>query len=216
VSGRGAKAASKGKGKAKVKGGPSSHIKLPKLLMLVGLPGSGKSTFAEALVASGRGWSRVCQDECGGSRRTAEAEFGHVMLRGSDHGRHVILDRCNATVADRREWLDLALIGKRDKGVVAVFFDVAAQECKRRVAARTNHPTLPPGGRGDRAVESFAKMLQPPTTAEGFERVHVVHTFEEANALMSMFGASPVNLPAAAAAAAAVPVVEEDADGAEY
>jgi hypothetical protein len=41
---------------------------LPRLLVLVGLPGSGKSWFAQALVASGHGWARVCQDEEGGSR----------------------------------------------------------------------------------------------------------------------------------------------------
>ena len=98
-------------------------LKLPKLLLLVGLPGSGKSTFAEALVASGGGsegggsggggsgggdsrvgggsrvgsggggWVRICQDECGGSRRTCESAFEHAALKGTSHGRHVILDR---------------------------------------------------------------------------------------------------------------------------
>ena len=74
-------------------GSRSAGLKLPKLLVLVGLPGSGKSTFAERLVASGRGWVRVSQDECGGSRRTCESAFGIAALRGSDHNRHVILDR---------------------------------------------------------------------------------------------------------------------------
>ncbi len=73
--------------------GGGGGLKLPKLLLLVGLPGSGKSTFADALVASGRGWKRICQDECGGSRRDTEAAFGIAALRGSDVGRHVILDR---------------------------------------------------------------------------------------------------------------------------
>ncbi len=27
-----------------------------------------------------------------------------------------VLDRCNPTAEDRRAWLDLALVGKRDKG----------------------------------------------------------------------------------------------------
>jgi hypothetical protein len=44
-------------------------------------------------------------------------------------------------------------------GVVAVFFDVAADACKRRVAARTDHPTIPQG-RGARAVDSFVEQLQ--------------------------------------------------------
>jgi hypothetical protein len=71
----------------------SKGLKLPKLVLLVGLPGSGKSTFADRLVASGSGWVRICQDECGGSRRDCEGAFANATLRGSDYGRHVILDR---------------------------------------------------------------------------------------------------------------------------
>ncbi|GAX78765.1 hypothetical protein CEUSTIGMA_g6202.t1 [Chlamydomonas eustigma] len=171
----------------------SRNQKLPKLLMLVGLPGSGKSAFAEALVASGCGWVRVSQDECGG-RRAAEQAFGIAALRGSDKGRHVILDRCNATVEDRRTWLDLALIGKRDKGVVAVYFDVSPEECINRVENRLNHPTLPPH-RGMRAVTSFASVMQPPVMAEGFEKIIVIKTFEDANTVLSSFGSNPAAYP---------------------
>jgi hypothetical protein len=63
-------------------------------------------------------WTYVCQDDCG-HRNAAEAAFGIAMLRGPDHGRHVVLDRCSISAADRREWLDLALIGKRDQGPYA-------------------------------------------------------------------------------------------------
>lgn len=97
--------------------------------------------------------------------------------------------RCNPTVEDRRYWLDLALVGKRDKGVVAVHFDVAPADCTARVQARTNHPTLPPH-RGPKAIASFSHVFQPPTAAEGFERVHVVRTFEDADNLLAAFGAS--------------------------
>ena len=73
--------------------GARTGPKLPRLMLLVGLPGSGKSTFAERLVASGNGWVRICQDECGGSRRDCEAAFERATLKGSDPGRHVVLDR---------------------------------------------------------------------------------------------------------------------------
>uniref|UniRef100_A0A7S0RF48 Uncharacterized protein n=1 Tax=Chlamydomonas leiostraca TaxID=1034604 RepID=A0A7S0RF48_9CHLO len=180
------------------------------MLVMVGMPGSGKSTFSEQLVASGRGWARVCQDECGGSRRACEGEWSRLALRDAHRGARPILDRCNATAADRREWMDLALLSKRDKGIWAVFFDVAPDECAARVAARTNHPTIPQG-RGAKAVESFAKLMQPPTREEGFERVITVRSYEEANALLTSLGAAPPDLPttpalqlAAAAAASRV------------
>ena len=49
-------------------GAAPTRATLPRLVMAVGLPGSGKSTFAEALVASGNGWQRVCQDVLGSRR----------------------------------------------------------------------------------------------------------------------------------------------------
>jgi hypothetical protein len=88
-----------GSGGARPGGGVT---RLPWLIMLVGLPGSGKSTFARALAAAG-GWSHVCQDDCGG-RGAAEAAFGIAMLRGPDVGRHVILDRWGPAWDCRPQW----------------------------------------------------------------------------------------------------------------
>lgn len=94
---------------------------------------------------------RICEE--GYLRRYAELElgFGALLLAGC---------RCNATVEERRCWLDLALISKRGcRGVVAVHFDVTPEECIVRVAARVGHLTLPPH-RGARAVASFAYTFQ--------------------------------------------------------
>jgi hypothetical protein len=101
---------------------------LPKVVFLVGLPGSGKSTFASALTAAdgdtGTGWVRVCQDEAG-CRGAAEEEFRRALKgkvpggrAGSDNGAkqqqqqqrgglRVILDRCNVTATERQEWLGM-------------------------------------------------------------------------------------------------------------
>lgn len=116
----------------------------------------------------------------------------------------MILDRCNARAEDRVQWLRLAMVSKRDKGIVAIHFATPAEECIRRIAQRVGHPTLPPE-RGPKAVASFAKALEPPTLAEGFERVHVVRSYEEANALMLSYGATPPPLPPPVPLAAARP-----------
>jgi hypothetical protein len=81
------------------------------------------------------------------------------------------------------------LCHRRDKGIVAVYFDVPVEECQRRVVARPDHPTIP-AGRGARIVESFAKKMEPPTKAEGFERVLVLRSFEETAAVLRSLGCS--------------------------
>ncbi len=75
------------------------------------------------------------------------------------------------------------------EGVVAVWLDIKPFECVDRVRNRMNHPTLPPE-RAERAVSSFAKKLEPPTVAEGFETVFRVASNAEADALLIAFGAS--------------------------
>ena len=75
--------------------------------------------------------------------------------------------------------------------VLQVHFDIPPEECIRRIEARIDHPTLPPH-RGRRAVTSFAESMRAPTTAEGFERVHVVRSFADADALLAAMGASSV------------------------
>ncbi len=157
---------------------------LPPLVMLVGLPGAGKSTFASALLASAPDeWDYVCQDEVG-SRSGVEAAVGRHCKPG---GKRLLLDRCNVSAADRKAFLELAL---RPAGAVAVFLNVPRGECEARVAARTAHPTIRYGG-GKRAVAAMAQALTPPSTAEGFARVHVLRSKEEVEARLRAWGASP-------------------------
>jgi hypothetical protein len=72
-------------------------------LVLVGTPGSGKSTLASALERCG--WLRVSQDEQGklGCKKMA---IKNAKLPEGQR-RRVVVDRCNATLAERAEWLDL-------------------------------------------------------------------------------------------------------------
>lgn len=73
--------------------------------------------LVDLIAVRARRWSRISQDDCG-SRGAAEGAFGAAMLRGPGGGwkAHVVLDRCSPDAADRKAWLQLALVGKRDKG----------------------------------------------------------------------------------------------------
>jgi len=72
------------------------------LLVLVGLPGSGKSYFASKL--SKEKWGiRVCQDVLK-SKEKCKIAVQEAFLEGKS----VVIDRTNVTLGQRRTWLDIA------------------------------------------------------------------------------------------------------------
>lgn len=79
-------------------------VSLPTLIVCVGYPASGKSTFAQLLCDSFPNIiSRINQDEQG--RRSCETQIGSLC---KVRGKTIVLDRCNLTRQDRAEWLELA------------------------------------------------------------------------------------------------------------
>ncbi|KAL1916184.1 uncharacterized protein VTP21DRAFT_5801 [Calcarisporiella thermophila] len=152
----------------------------PELVMLVGLPGSGKSWVANMLVTRDpTKWIRISQDECGGSRCTVEAALGHASSPSSQrtlHKKVIIIDRCNVTAEDRRHFLSLAF---NPKLALCIYFDYSPGLCERRVSTRRNHPTLPPT-RAATVVRSFSKQLEAPSLAEGFRAIVTIRSFSQA------------------------------------
>ncbi|CAE7596047.1 BHLH140 [Symbiodinium pilosum] len=158
----------------------------PALVMLMGLPGCGKSTFADQLVKSGGGWERLCQDELSG-RDEFERGIGPIA---KDSRKRLILDRTNVAKSDRQCFLGLAF---NPKAAVCVHFAASAAECEERVAKRTDHPTIRYGG-GRGAVRGMADALQLPTLAEGFEEIITIQNFAEADHLLKCWGAEPAKV----------------------
>lgn len=72
------------------------------LIILCGLPGSGKSTLSHALVSFG--WIRVNQDDLGSAD-----ECKKLLKKAMKHGKSVIIDRCNVHAKERKMWVNEVL-----------------------------------------------------------------------------------------------------------
>lgn len=147
------------------------------LVMLIGLPGSGKSWICDALLARNpKHWIRISQDESR-SRAACERQIGHDPPKGV----RALLDRCNTSPEDRKNWLALAHWAQRP---IAVWLDYAPELCTSRAQNRAGHPTLPPGGRVRAAIEQARRVFVSPTCAEGFSAVLRVCSFAAAAELV--------------------------------
>ena len=128
------------------------------LMVFCGLPGSGKSTLAAKLNCG----TVISGDELGGRMAVEEA----IGKNGRCRSRWIV-DRCHASIDDRKAVLDLAF---NPSNAVCVALDVPEADCRRRVAERLFHPTIKFGG-GLVAIDHFAKRMHKPTQKEGFQTV---------------------------------------------
>ncbi|KAG0047710.1 hypothetical protein BGZ83_007281 [Gryganskiella cystojenkinii] len=144
----------------------------PKLVVLTGLPGSGKSQLVTTLLQEyPEHFVRISQDELG-SRAVCERLLAQSMrhqqqalaARGPKKAlpMTVFIDRCNPTMAERREWYEVAF---QPDEVAMVWFSLGVETCIERVDARENHPTVA-AGLGSKVVRSFAKGFEFPNLAK--------------------------------------------------
>lgn len=137
-----------------------------KTIMLVGLPGSGKSYVAESIASRWTGQTIIISQDDSGSRSACESQ---IQGKYKDDTL-LILDRCNPEASDRKYWLSLLM---STANTACVYFDYDMELCLQRINERLNHPTIQ-AGRGQNAVKQMHDKLQQPTLAEGFGAVLTV------------------------------------------
>ena len=129
----------------------------PRLIVLAGLPGSGKSSLAAALEK--RGWAVVNQDSLGNRRKCERA-----CARAFERGDRVVIDRCNHDRAQRAHWT--RILERAGGGYkVAVWLTTPVDSCVERVLARPVHPTLAGPG-AEKVVRNFERSFEPPRDDE--------------------------------------------------
>jgi predicted kinase len=152
------------------------------LLVLVGVPGSGKSTFAKQLEPLG--WVRVNQDDLGSRNKCKE-----LVVKSFKENKKVVIDRCNFDVNQRKAWLDLAK-DYNCKAVSAIVFDTPHAVCKDRVVNRQGHPTIAPVEGSKAIIDKFASIFVDIKPEEGFGKTTYVNTEEMVKNLLGTYGAS--------------------------
>ena len=135
----------------------------PKLIVLCGLPGSGKSTIS--LLCASLGWLRCSEED---NNNSPEAVVSALQA-----GAHVVIDQCNVTASRRARW---SALGRDDCGLtpsemVTVWTNSSIDACVHRISHRPPSTSLgshltfeTPRGVILKSVKSYAKRWEDPPT----------------------------------------------------
>jgi predicted kinase len=134
-----------------------------KIVIAVGLPGSGKSTWFKKLgvhpISSDAIRAELTGDE--GNQTVNRQVFPRMRALLNQAQDIAYIDATNLTRRDRKQWF------KPGAEMEAVYFDVPLEICKARNAAR--HRNVP-----EHILDQMAAKLIPPSIEEGFSKVEVV------------------------------------------
>jgi DNA 3'-phosphatase len=167
------------------------YMKGPICLVLVGVQGSGKSTFCQSLM-QGAGcdrWAHFSQDTINngtpGTRQAVEIAAEDAIRSGNN----VVIDRMHLDEEQRRHFINL---GRQCQVPVhCLVITATKEEVEDRVKHRVNHPGKVEGDYGARIAVASLSRLTPPKYDEGFELIsyfwqkddHLLHSYRRVGSL---------------------------------
>jgi predicted kinase len=133
-------------------------------VILIGLPASGKSTFFRERFSGTH--DHVSKDLLRHNRKPQRRQE-QLIAESLASGRSVVVDNTNPNVAVRAPLI--AVARKYGAEVSGYYFATEAADALRRNRARQGRERVP-----DVAIFTVRKRLEPPTAAEGFDRLFTV------------------------------------------
>jgi predicted kinase len=147
---------------------------MPKCIMLIGVPASGKSTHVSKYLSNSdvhstdniieqiaRGWGYSYDEVFGDLIKFADRAFWDGIAASAENGHDIIIDRTNLTVKGRKRFFQF--LREHDYEFEAVVFPTPDEaEWKRRLASRPGK-TIPAN-----VLKSMQGSYEAPSMNEGF------------------------------------------------
>jgi predicted kinase len=140
----------------------------PECVILIGLPGAGKTTFYRARFASHAHISKDAFPNASNKQTRQDAALRQALAQGQ----RVVVDNTNVTPQERAAVIGIAReFGAR---IVGYYIEATPREAVARNERRTGKEKVPKV-----AIFARAKRLVPPALDEGFDELHTVRVMED-------------------------------------
>ena len=145
-------------------------------IMLIGLPASGKSTYARSkandnviVLSSDEIREQLSNGEYNKKiNRQVFSTMNDLTIKYLNEGKDVIYDATNLNIKDRKGILDRVKLEAQNTYFKAVFFDVDFDTCLKRNDARTENKVP------YQYMLFYRNKIQKPTEEEGFDEIEFV------------------------------------------
>jgi predicted kinase len=139
------------------------------VVVLTGIPGSGKSTFAGKRFPT---YKRINLD----TLKTRGKEDVTILL-ALEKGENVIVDNTNTTRRSRKRYVDTAKA--HGIPVRSVYLECSLDLALERNASRGGKERVP-----DRAVKFYHRILEPPSKDEGFDSIEIIRVVPDSQTML--------------------------------